>query len=43
MEDLDLAAVPEGECFLSALPLKMAGMDGSPIRAVLIGDELCHL
>ena len=43
MENLDLSAVPEGEYFLSALPLKMAGMDGSPIRAVLIGDELCHL
>ena len=37
LESLDLSAVPDGCYFLSAAPLKMAGLDGSPIRALLIG------
>ena len=39
IENLDLSAVPVGEYFLSALPLKMAGLDGSPVRAVLMDIE----
>jgi arylformamidase len=35
LESLDLSAVPEGVYELIALPLKMAGADGSPVRAVL--------
>lgn len=35
-EGLVLANVPEGEYFLSALPLKLGGADGSPCRAVLV-------
>lgn len=36
LEGLDLKGVPDGYYFLSALPLKLAGSDGSPCRAVLI-------
>ena len=36
LEGLDLREVPEGEYFLFAAPLKLAGADGSPCRAVLI-------
>jgi arylformamidase len=35
LESLDLAGVPEGVYELIALPLKLVGADGSPIRAVL--------
>ncbi len=35
MEGLRMEHVPEGVYFLSALPLKMQDLDGSPIRAVL--------
>ena len=35
IENLDLSGVQAGEYFLSALPLKMAELDGSPVRAVL--------
>lgn len=35
LEALQLADVPDGQYFLSALPLKMEDMDGSPVRAVL--------
>jgi len=35
LEGLDLSAVPDGLYDLSALPLKIAGGDGSPVRAVL--------
>ncbi|MCB9880573.1 MAG: cyclase family protein [Planctomycetes bacterium] len=40
LENLDLSAVPEGHYELIALPLKIAGSDASPIRAVLreLGD-----
>ncbi|MDF2630948.1 MAG: arylformamidase [Symbiobacteriaceae bacterium] len=35
LENLDLAAVPPGDYELIALPLRLVGADGSPIRAVL--------
>ena len=35
LEGLDLAAVPDGEYELIALPVKWGGLDGSPVRAVL--------
>jgi arylformamidase len=41
IELLDLSAVNEGDYDLVALPLRLAGLDGSPARALLIerGDE----
>jgi arylformamidase len=36
LEGLDLSAVPDGEYQLIALPLKLAGMDAAPVRAILI-------
>lgn len=36
LEELDLAAVPEGRYALIALPLRMVGMDAAPVRAVLV-------
>ena len=36
LEGLDLSAVPDGDYQLVALPLKLAGMDASPVRAILI-------
>jgi len=38
LEGLDLSKVEGGEYFISALPLKLEGMDASPIRAVLFRD-----
>ena len=38
LENLDLSAARCGEYFLCALPLKMKGSDGSPVRAVLIEE-----
>lgn len=35
LENLLLEHVPEGEYDLTALPLKIAGADGSPVRAIL--------
>ncbi len=35
LEGLDLAAVPEGIFELIALPLRLVGFDGSPVRAIL--------
>ena len=35
LEGLDLRAAPDGCYELAALPLKIAGGDGSPVRAVL--------
>ncbi len=35
LENLDLRRVPDGEYELIALPLKIAGGDGSPVRAIL--------
>ncbi len=35
LELLDLSAVPEGEYFMTALPMRLKGADGSPVRAIL--------
>ena len=35
LEGIDLSEVPEGIYELIALPLKLAGFDASPVRAVL--------
>lgn len=37
LENLNLADVPEGRYELIALPLKLAGADASPVRAILRG------
>lgn len=37
LENLALAGVPDGEYELIALPLKLQGGDGSPVRAILRG------
>jgi kynurenine 3-monooxygenase len=41
LEGLDLSAAPDGEYELIALPLKLMGLDASPVRAVLrpLGHE----
>ena len=39
LEGLDLSAVSEGDYFLFAAPIKIAGCDGAPVRAVLVDDE----
>ena len=39
LECLDLEDVPPGDYQLVALPLKFAGLDASPVRAVLIEEE----
>jgi arylformamidase len=42
LEELDLADVPDGRYELIALPLRLVGMDASPVRAVLVegvGDD----
>ncbi|MBP5308885.1 MAG: cyclase family protein [Clostridia bacterium] len=36
LEGLDLRHVADGKYFLSALPLKINGADGTPVRAVLV-------
>ncbi|CAA9324857.1 MAG: hypothetical protein AVDCRST_MAG40-1638 [uncultured Gemmatimonadaceae bacterium] len=38
VEGLALAAVPPGEYQLICLPLRLAGLDGAPARAVLVGE-----
>ena len=38
IEGLSLKGVPEGEYFLSCLPLKIYGVEASPVRAVLIKE-----
>lgn len=37
VEGLDLGEVPPGEYQLICLPLRLAGLDGAPARAVLVG------
>lgn len=39
LEGIVLACVPEGHYFLSAAPLNLAGCDGAPCRAYLIGED----
>lgn len=36
LEELELSAVPDGKYELIALPLRLVGMDGAPVRAVLV-------
>ena len=38
LEGIVLTGVPEGRYFLSAAPLNLAGADGAPCRAYLIGE-----
>jgi len=40
LEGLDLRAVPAGHYYLNALPLKIAGVEAAPVRAVLF-DTCC--
>jgi arylformamidase len=35
IEGLDLSEVPQGDYMLTCLPLKISGIDGSPVRAIL--------
>lgn len=39
VENLDLLAVDAGEYILDALPMKVAGLDAAPVRAVLIQND----
>ena len=39
LEGIVLTGVPEGHYFLSAAPLNLAGCDGAPCRAYLIGNN----
>jgi arylformamidase len=39
IELLDLTAVPEGNYQMTALPLRLAGLDGSPARVILMQQE----
>lgn len=43
LEGLELSAVPEGDYFLFAAPLKIADCEGAPVRAVLVDRELPDL
>lgn len=38
LEGLDLKEIDEGEYFLVAVPIKIAGVEGAPVRAILIED-----
>ena len=42
LEGIVLTHIPEGHYFLSAAPLNLAGCEGSPCRAYLIGREQNH-
>jgi arylformamidase len=39
LEGLDLSATPPGDYTLVALPLRLVGVEASPVRAVLLSDE----
>ena len=39
IESLDLSAVPAGTYHFAALPLRIAGADGAPVRAILWRDD----
>jgi arylformamidase len=39
LELLDLSAAPEGDYFMTALPLRLKGVDGSPVRVILSDTE----
>lgn len=38
LENLDLRGADEGEYMLDALPMRLAGLDAAPVRAVLVKD-----
>ena len=40
LEGLVLKNIPQGRYFLSAQPLNIAGAEGAPCRAILIGDKV---
>lgn len=40
LEGLDLSEVTEGEYFLFAAPVPYEGLDGAPVRAVLVSDYI---
>ena len=40
IELLDLSEVPEGDYDMVALPLRLAGLDGSPARVILTNQEM---
>jgi arylformamidase len=40
LENLDLRNVSAGEYFLDALPVKIAGLDAAPVRAVLLRNPV---
>ena len=42
LEGLDLSAVAPGDYFLFAPPIKLEGLEGAPVRAVLADDPLLH-
>jgi arylformamidase len=42
LEGLDLRGVRPGNYFLTCLPVKIAGADGAPARALLWPDQLCN-
>jgi arylformamidase len=39
---LRLKDVEEGEYFLCAFPLKITGLEASPVRAVLLSNKATH-
>jgi len=41
IELLDLSSIDEGDYMMVALPLRLAGLDGSPARVILQKDEVC--
>lgn len=43
LENLDMSKAAPGQYVLVAAPLRMKGMDGSPVRAVLMEGENLHL
>ena len=43
LENLDMSKAAPGQYVLVAAPLRMKGMDGSPVRAVLMKGENLHL
>jgi len=40
LEGLDLSAVEPGNYFLIALPMKIGGAEGAPVRAFLADDYI---
>ena len=39
LEGLDLSEVPDGNYYLTVLPLKIEGVEGAPARAILISSN----